>query len=71
VENVITKDNFHTLVDVVIVDLTHIDLVQCASTTTTHATAIAIQNIEQALGDDFILLAIKTYDCFRPHFDSF
>jgi hypothetical protein len=49
--------------------------VQRVSMTTTHATTIAIQNktwsyIEQAPRDDFIPLAIKTYSCLHPRFDS-
>jgi hypothetical protein len=34
----ITRDDFWTLMDVVIVDLIHADMVQRALTTTTHAT---------------------------------
>jgi hypothetical protein len=34
----ITKDNFQTLMDIIIVDLTHIDMVQRTLTTTKHAT---------------------------------
>jgi hypothetical protein len=73
VDIVITKDNFHTLVDVVIVDLIHINLVQYALTTIMHATIIAAQNkaqsyTEQTPGDDFIPFAIETYGCFHPRF---
>ncbi len=76
VDIVITKDGFWTLVDIVIADLTRTNLVQCALTTTTHATTIVPQNkapsyIEWTLKDDFIPLAIKTYGSFHPHFDFF
>ncbi len=40
---VIIRDFFCTLADVVITDLTHIDLVQCASIMTMHATTIIVQ----------------------------
>ncbi len=68
--------SFCTLVDIVIANLTHIDMVQCVSMTTTHVAIIAVQDnpqsyTKQALGDDFIPLAIETYNCFHPHFDSF
>jgi len=41
---VITRDIFQTLVDVVIVNLIHTNLVQHASTMTTHPTTIIAQN---------------------------
>jgi len=41
---VIIENNFQTLVDIVIVDLIHIDLVQCVSTMTEHVTIVAIQD---------------------------
>jgi hypothetical protein len=44
VDIVITKDNFRTLANVVIVNPTHTNLVQHVLTTTTHAVTIAIQN---------------------------
>jgi len=52
---IITKDSFRTLVDVVITNLTHIDLVQHASTTTMHGATVAAQDkarsyIERAPG---------------------
>jgi hypothetical protein len=76
IDIVITKDNFWTLTNVIIANLTHTDLVQCALTTLAHATIVAVQNkarsyTEWTLGDDFIPLTIETYDCFHPHFDSF
>jgi hypothetical protein len=76
VDIVITKDNFQTLADVVIADLTRPNLVQRASMMTTHASTIVARNkaqsyIERALEGDFIPLAIETYDCLHPCFDSF
>jgi hypothetical protein len=41
---VITRNMFSTLVDVVFVDLTHIDLVQQASMTTTHQVTVVAQD---------------------------
>jgi len=38
---VIIKDDFQTLANVVIVNSTHINLVQCVSMTTLHATIVA------------------------------
>jgi hypothetical protein len=40
VDIVITKDDFRTLANIIIVNSTHIDLVQHALTMTTHATMI-------------------------------
>jgi len=62
--------------DVIIVNSTHINMVQQTSTTITHASMMAAQKktqsyFEQTLGDDFIPFAIKTYRCFHYHFDSF
>jgi hypothetical protein len=76
VDVVITRDNFCTLANVVIADLTHIDLVQHALMMAAHVATIAIQYKAQsytkrAPRDDFIPLAIETYSCFHPHFDSF
>jgi glutaminase len=41
-----------------------------------HATIVVAQDkaqsyIERTLGNDFIPLAIETYGCLHPHFDSF
>jgi hypothetical protein len=44
VDIVIIKDDFQTLVDIVVANSTRIDLVQHASTTTMHVATIAIQN---------------------------
>jgi hypothetical protein len=76
VDIVIIRNNFCTLADIVIVDMTCTNLVYRVSTTTTHVATVAAQDkaqscIEQALGDDFIPLAIETYSCFHPRFDSF
>ncbi len=73
---VITRNDFWTLANVVIADLTCANFVQHVLMIITHATTIAIQNkaqfyTKQTLGDDFIPLAIKTYGCFHPCFDSF
>jgi hypothetical protein len=72
----ITKDNFHTLMDLVIVNPTLTNMVQWTSTMTRHATMMAIQEktrsyTEQTPSNDFILLAIKTYGCLHFRFDSF
>jgi len=58
VDIVITRDIFRILVDVVIVNLTHTNLVQHALTTT-HPTTVIAQNkawsyIERTQGNDFI-----------------
>ncbi len=62
--------------DVVIVNLTCIDLVQHVLMTIMHASIVAVQDkarsyTKQVPGDDFIPLAIETYGCFHLHFDSF
>jgi hypothetical protein len=44
----ITKDSFKTLVNIVIFDLIHINLVQCASITITHAMIVVTQNKAQS-----------------------
>jgi len=44
VDIAITKDIFQTFVDVIIVNLTHTNLVQHALTTTTHPTTVIAQN---------------------------
>jgi len=72
---VITRDDFWTLTDIVIANLTHTNLVQHALTMTTQASIVATQNkaqshIEQMSRDDFIPLALKTYSCLHPCFDS-
>ncbi len=76
VDIVITKDDFKTMVDIVIVASICINLVECALMTIMYATIFVVQNkkwyyIKQVLKDDFIPLAIKTYDCLHPHFDSY
>ncbi len=76
VDIVITKNSFWTLVNVIIVDPTHIDLVQNVLMKTTYAIAIVIQNkarsyTKRAPRNDFIPLAIETYDFFHLHFSFF
>jgi hypothetical protein len=44
VDIVITKDDFKTMVDIVIVDSIRINLVECALMTITYATIFAVQN---------------------------
>jgi hypothetical protein len=73
---VITRDGFQTLVDIIITDPTRTNLVQCASTTTTHVATIVAQNktrsyIKRTPRNDFIPFAIKTYGCFHLYFYSF
>jgi len=75
-EIVITKDNFKTITNIVIIDPTCINLVQDVSTMTMYAMIVASQKkaqsyIERVPRDDFILFAIETYNCFHPCFDSF
>jgi len=72
----ITRDDFRTLMDIIIVDSTHTNMVQWTLTTTTHVVMMATQEktwsyIERALGNDFIPFVIKTYRCCHFHFDSF
>jgi hypothetical protein len=74
--DIMITNNFCTLADVVITNPTHTNLVQCASMTRLHIVTIVVQNKawsykEQTLGDDFIPLAIETYDYLHPRFDSF
>jgi hypothetical protein len=40
----IIKNSFQTLVDIIIVDLTHLDLVQHVLTTIVHATIVVVQD---------------------------
>jgi hypothetical protein len=59
VDIVITKDIFQTFVDIIIVNLTHTNLMQHALTTTTHPTTVIAQNkawsyIERTQENDFI-----------------
>ncbi len=76
VDIVIIKDNFQTMADIVIADPTCLDLVKHASTMTMHVTIVTIQDkarsyTKWAPRDDFIPLAIETYGCLHPRFDSF
>jgi hypothetical protein len=45
---VIIRNSFHTFTNVVIVDLTRINLVQRVSTTTMHATIVVVQDKAQS-----------------------
>jgi len=56
--------------NVVIANLIHTNMVQYASSTTTHVTTITIPKKAQLyaefiLGNDFIPLAMKSYSCFH------
>ncbi len=73
---VITRNNFQTLTNIVIANPTHTNLVQHTSTTIVHATIVVTQDKTQSYTermprDDFIPLAIETYGCLHPRFDSF
>jgi hypothetical protein len=68
-----TRNNFQTLIDIVIADSTYLNMVQCATSTTTHAMIIVTQKktrsyVECTSKDTFIPLAIKTYGCLHSHF---
>ncbi len=70
----ITKNSFQTLMDIIIDDSIHIDMVQQTSMMTTHAVMMVVQEktrpyVKQTLGDDFIRLAIETHGCFHYCFD--
>jgi hypothetical protein len=76
VDIVITRNDFWTLANVVIATLICKDLVQHALLIIAHAITIVVQNkirfyIYQTARNNFIPLAIETYDCFHPCFDSF
>jgi len=76
VDILITKDGLRTLMDVIIVDLIHTNMVQQALTTTTRAATMVAQKktrsyVKQAPGNDFIPFAIETYGCFHFCFDLF
>ncbi len=60
--------------DIIIVDLTHIYMMQQALMMTSHAMMMVAQEKTQSyakrtLGDDFIPFAIETYGCLYSHFD--
>jgi hypothetical protein len=62
--------------DIVIVDLTHTNMVQRALTTTTHATIMVVQEktwsyVKWTPNDDFIPFAVETYGCCHFCFDSY
>jgi hypothetical protein len=61
-----TRKNFQTLINIVITDSTYLNMVQCATSTTTHAMIVATQKktqlyVKRTSKDTFIPLAIKTY----------
>jgi hypothetical protein len=71
-----TRNNFQTLIDIVIACSTYLNMVQCAMPTTTHAMIIVTQKktrsyVECTSKDTFIPLAIKTYGCLHSRFNSF
>jgi len=73
---VITRNNFQTLTNIVIANPTHTNLVQHNSITTAHAGTVATQDkarsyTEWTPRNDFIPLAMETYNCFHFCFDSF
>jgi hypothetical protein len=62
--------------DIVVIDPIRTNMVQRASTATTHAMMIAYQKktqsyVKQTPCNNFIPLAIDTYGCFHSRFDSF
>jgi hypothetical protein len=65
----ITKNNFQTLVDIVIANPTHINMVQRASTMTTHVMMMVAQEKtrsynERTLGNDSFPLLLKRMGAF-------
>ncbi len=76
IDIVITRDNFQTLTNIVIADPTCTNLVQHTSITTAHAGTIAVQNKARSYTkwtsrNDFIPLAMETYNCLHFCFDYF
>jgi len=76
VDILITRYGFWTLMDVIIVDPTCINMVQWTLTMITHATLMDAEEktwsyVKRTLSKDFIPLAIETYGCFHFHFNSF
>ncbi len=72
----LTSDDFWTLMNIVIVNPTCPDMIQCASSTTTRAMTIVIQEKtysykERARENNFIILAIEIYGCLHFCFDPF
>jgi hypothetical protein len=71
-----TRDNFQTLMDVVIVNSTCTNMVQWTLIMTTHVMMMTAHEktwsyVERALGNDFIPLVIEMYGCLHSHFDSY
>jgi hypothetical protein len=76
VDILIIKDDFKSLMDVIIANLTRTEMVQKTLMMITHVVMMAIREKprsynERALGDDFIPLIIETHECFHFRFDSF
>jgi hypothetical protein len=76
VDILIIRNGFRTLLDVIIVDMTHLNMVQQTSMTITHAMVMVVLEksrtyAKRTLGDDFIPFAIEMYGCLHFCFDSF
>jgi hypothetical protein len=76
VDILITKNGFQTLMDIIVVDSTCINMMQQVSTMTTHVMMMVVQEktrsyVEQTQGNDFIPFSIETYGCLHSRFDSF
>jgi hypothetical protein len=59
---------------IVVVGPTPTNMLQRTLTMTSHVAMMVAQEKtinEQALGNDFIPIAIETYGCLHSHFDSF
>jgi hypothetical protein len=72
----IIRDDFQTLIDIIIIFQTCIDMMQQTSITIAHESMMAIKKktrsyVERALSDDLTPLVIEMYGCFHSHFDSF
>jgi hypothetical protein len=71
----ITKDDFWILMDIVIADLIHTDMVQWTSMMTSHVAMMVVQEktwsyVKRTPSDDFIPFDIERYGCFHSCFDS-
>ncbi len=75
VDILIFRNDFQTLMDVIIANQIHIDMVQQTSTTTAHVAMMVVQEktwsyAEQTLRNDFNPLAIEMYECYHYCFNS-
>jgi hypothetical protein len=73
---VITKNGFQTLMDIVIADLTHTNMVQQILTMMTNAMMMVVQEmtqsyVERAPSDNFIPFAIEMYGCFHSFLTAY